>query len=66
MGDASVSVTSLFDPVDDTAVTVTGTPLFSTVKSEGNAVVERIVSLNLKVIVVPLVATEADDSVGGV
>jgi hypothetical protein len=52
--------------VEDTAVTVMGTPLFNTVKSVGDAVVARRVSLNVKVTDVPAAFTAVDDKVGGV
>ena len=66
IGVANVSVTTLLAPVEDTAVTVMGTPLFNTVKSVGDAVVERRVSLNVNVTDVPAVFTAVDDKVGGV
>jgi hypothetical protein len=52
--------------VEDTAVTVMGTPLFNTVKSVGDAVVERRVSLKVNVTDVPALFTAVDDKVGGV
>jgi hypothetical protein len=61
-----VSVTALFDPVEETPVTAIGTPLFKTVKSDGDAVVERRVSLKVNVTDVPALFTVVDDKVGGV
>jgi hypothetical protein len=61
-----VSVTALFDPVEETPVTAIGTPLFKTVKSDGDAVVERRVSLKVNVTDVPALFTAVDDKVGGV
>ncbi len=66
IGVANVSVTTPSDPVEETPVTAMGTPLFNTVKSDGSAVVERRVSLNVNVTVNPVVATAVDDKVGGV
>ena len=61
-----MSVTALFDPVEETPVTAIGTPLFKTVKSDGDAVVERRVSLKVNVTDVPALFTAVDDKVGGV
>lgn len=61
-----MSVTALFDPVEETPVTAIGTPLFKTVKSDGEAVVDRRVSLNVNVTISPVLATAVDDNVGGV
>ena len=66
MGEDNVSVTALFDPVEETPVTAIGTPLFKTVKSDGEAVVDRRVSLKVNVTVSPVLATAVDDNVGGV
>ena len=66
IGVANVSVTTLLVPVEATAITSIGTPLFNTVKSVGDAVVERRVSLNVKVTDVPVLVTAVDDNVGGV
>lgn len=66
IGEAKVNVTTPLEPVEETPVTAMGTPLFKTVKSAGSAVVERTVSLNVKVTVVPAVLTAAEFKVGGV
>ncbi len=66
IGEAKVNVTTPLEPVEETPVTAMGTPLFKTVKFDGNAVVERSVSLKVRVTVVPAVLTAAEDKVGAV